>query len=197
MARVWVPIRMSLMAKGCVIIGQHADSTGAPTAVQAALENGEIHYSVGYNVDMLSVAPDAALTSAQNNWSVLYTQVLQDFLAGNKVAHDYTAGYEADGVMISELGKSCAPGTAEKVEEVIKGIKDGTLHVFDTATFTVGGKAMDSYVFDFSTMNSDYTAVQYVGEKIEVITDGFFHESLYRSAPYFDLRIDGITELNN
>ncbi len=187
----------ALMAKGCVIIGQHADSTGAPTAVQAALENGEIHYSVGYNVDMLSVAPDAALTSAQNNWSVLYTNVLEDFIAGKTVAHDYTAGYEADGVMISELGKSCAPGTAEKIEEVIKGIKDGTINVFDVSNFTVGGKAMDSYVFDFSTMNSDYTAVQYVGEKIETITDGFFHESLYRSAPYFDLRIDGITELNN
>ena len=79
-----------------------------------ALANGEVHYSVGYNVDMLSVAPDAALTSAQNNWSVLYTQVLKDFMAGKEVAHDYTAGYEADGVMISELGKSCAPGTKER-----------------------------------------------------------------------------------
>ena len=27
----------------------------------------------------------------------------------------------------------------------------------------------------------------------EVISDGYFHESEYRSAPYFDLRIDGIT----
>ncbi len=187
----------ALMARGCVIIGQHADSTGAPTAVQAALANGEVHYSVGYNVDMLSVAPDAALTSAQNNWSVLYTQVLKDFMAGKEVAHDYTAGYEADGVMISELGKSCAPGTKEKVEEVIKGLKDGTIHPFDVSTFTVDGKPVDSLVYDFSTMNSDFTAVQYVGEKIECISDGYFHESLYRSAPYFELRVDGITELNN
>ena len=186
----------ALMAKGCVIIGQHADSTGAPSAVQAALENGEIHYSIGYNVDMLSVAPDAALTSAQNNWSVLYTQVLEDFIAGKTVAHDYTAGYEADGVMISELGKSCAPGTAEKVEEVIAAIKAGTLHPFDVTTFTVDGKALDSYVFDFSTMNSDYTAVQYVGEQIECIKDGYFHESEFRSAPYFGLDVDGITKLN-
>ena len=190
----------ALMAKGCVIIGQHADSTGAPTAVQAALENGEVHYSVGYNVDMLSVAPKAALTSAQNNWSVLYTNVLKDFMSGNGVQHDYTAGYEANGVMISKLGESCAPGTAEKVEEVIAAIKDGSLHVFDTSTFTIGGqKAEDNEAntyFDFSTMNSDYTAVQYVGENIQVITDGYFHESLYRSAPYFGLRIDGITELN-
>ena len=30
----------------------------------------------------------------------------------------------------------------------------------------------------------------------EVISDGYFHESEYRSAPYFALDIDGITLLN-
>lgn len=58
----------ALMARGCVIIGQHADSTGAPSAVQAKYEAGETVFSVGYNIDMLSVAPDVALTSPQNNW---------------------------------------------------------------------------------------------------------------------------------
>ncbi|MBR5713983.1 MAG: BMP family ABC transporter substrate-binding protein [Clostridia bacterium] len=184
----------ALMAKGCVIIGQHADSTGAPSAVEAALSEGKIAYSVGYNVDMLKVAPNAALTSAQNNWSVLYKMVLKDVIDGKKVQHDYTAGYEADAVMISKLGDSCAEGTAEKVDEVIKAIKDGSLHVFDISKFTVDGKTMDSYEFDFSTLNADYTAVQYQGEKINVISDGYLHESEYRSAPCFDLRIDGITE---
>ena len=187
----------ALMARGCVIIGQHADSTGAPSAVEAALNEGHVAYSVGYNVDMLSVAPHAALTSAQNNWSVLYTKVLKDFIDGNKIQHDYTAGYNENGVMISALGESCAEGTAAKVEEVIAGIKDGSLHVFDVNTFTVGGEKKDSYEYDFSTMNADFTAVQYPGEKINVITDGYFHESVYRSAPYFDLRIDGITELTD
>ncbi len=187
----------ALMARGCVIIGQHADSTGAPSAVQAALESGQTAYSIGYNVDMLSVAPQAALTSAQNNWSVLYTDVLSDFMAGKTVAHDYTAGYEEDGVMISALGESCAAGTAEKVEEVIAGIKDGTLHPFDVSTFTVGGQPVTSNPYNFSTMNSDFTAVQYEGATEETIIDGYFHESEFRSAPYFELRIDGITELTN
>ena len=31
----------------------------------------------------------------------------------------------------------------------------------------------------------------------EAIVDGAFQESVLRSAPYFSLRIDGITELNN
>ena len=187
----------ALMAKGCVIIGQHADSTGAPSAVEAALKEGKVAYSVGYNIDMLKVAPTAALTSAQNNWSVLYKMVLQDFIDGKQVQHDYTAGYEADAVMISALGESCAPGTAEKVAEVIDAIKNGTFHVFDISTFTVDGKTLDSYVFDFSTMNADFTAVQYPGEKIEVVSDGYFHESEYRSAPYFGIIIDGITSLTN
>ena len=187
----------ALMAKGCVIIGQHADSTGAPSAVEAALNEGKVAYSVGSNIDMLKVAPTAALTSAQNNWSVLYKMVLSDVIAGKKVQHDYTAGYEADAVMISPLGSSCAAGTAEKVDEVIKGIKDGSFHVFDVNTFTVNGEKMDAYEYDFSTMNSDYTAVQYEGEKINVISGGYFHESEYRSAPYFDLRVDGITEFTN
>ena len=187
----------ALMAKGCVIIGQHADSTGAPSAVEAALNEGTVAYSVGYNIDMLKVAPHAALTSAQNNWSVLYTNILKDFIDGKELAHDYTAGYESDAVMISELGSSCAEGTAEKVAEVIESIKNGSFHVVDINTFTVDGKKLDSYEFDFSTMNSDFTAVQYQGEVINVVSDGYFHESEYRSAPYFGMIIDGITSLTS
>ena len=186
----------TLMSMGCVIIGQHADSTGAPSAVQAKLDAGEAVYSVGYNVDMLSVAPTAALTSAQNNWSVLYKDILSDFMSGATMKHDYSGGYNEDAVQISALGASCAAGTAEKVAEVIAGLKAGTLHVFDAATFTVGGAAVTTAPFDFSTMNADYSAVQYPGPTEECIVDGYFHESEFRSAPYFALRIDGITELS-
>ena len=190
----------TLMSMGCVIIGQHADSTGAPAAVQAALTAGKVAYSVGYNIDMRNVAPDGALTSAQNNWSVLYANMLKDYLKDGKCAHDYTAGYEADAVMISELGKSCAAGTAEKVAELIAAIKAGTLHVFDASTFKVNGENITSSTYDFSTMNATYTAVEYQGATEECIAEAngvkYFDESHFRSAPYFALRIDGITELN-
>ena len=186
----------TLMSMGCVIIGQHADSTGAPSAVQAKHDAGQEVYSVGYNVDMLSVAPTAALTSAQNNWSVLYKDILTDFTSGATMKQNYSGGYNEDAVQISALGASCAAGTAEKVAEVIAGLKAGTLHVFDAATFTVGGAAVTTAPFDFSTMNADYSAVQYPGPTEECIVDGYFHESEFRSAPYFALRIDGITELS-
>lgn len=179
----------ALMSRGAVIIGQHADSTGAPSAVQAALDSGKIAYCVGYNIDMLSVAPKAALTSAQNNWAALYTPTIERMITGEAMPTDFSGGYEIDAVRISPLGESCAPGTAEKVAEVEAALKDGTLHVFDTANFTVNGETVTS----FMAIDIDGDFVGDVGEAIE---DGIFYESTLRSAPYFSLRIDGITELN-
>lgn len=175
----------ALIAKGCVMIGQHTDSIGAPTAVQAALDDGTVCYSVGYNIDMLSVSPTGCLTSAQNNWGVLYEIIIRDAMENGKFStYDYTAGYEEGAVQLSELGQSCAPGTAEKVQEVEQALHDGTLHVFDTSTFTVDGQTLTSYDQAFG----------YEGN--ELIWDGYFHESELRSAPLFDLHIDGITELS-
>ena len=179
----------ALISKGCVIIGQHADSTGAPSAIQAAKDSGKNVYSVGYNIDMLSVAPTAALTSAQNNWAAMYTPVLERMITGEAMPSDIALGYADDAVMISPLGPSCAPGTAEKVAEVIAALKDGSLKVFDTKNFTVDGKTITSYPW----IDTDG---DWVGDTGEAIENGIFMESVFRSAPYFDLRIDGITELN-
>ena len=112
----------SLIADGCIITSQHADSSGAPSAAQAALEAGTTVYHVGYNVDMLAVAPDAALTSAQNDWSVYYTYAIGAALNGEEIDTDWAKGYADGAVMISELGPSCAEGTQEKVDEVIAGL---------------------------------------------------------------------------
>ena len=191
----------ALMARGCVIIGQHADSTGSPSAVQEALEKGTVAYSVGYNIDMLSVAPDAALTSAQNNWSVLYKHMLEKFMAGEEIPTDFACGYADGAVMISALGGSCAEGTQEAVDAAWAGIKDGSLKVFDTSKFTCQPSTDGSYQVDAdghvtSAFGLD-TNGDWVNDAGEAIEDGAFVESVLRSAPYFGLRIDGITELNN
>lgn len=183
----------TLMSRGCVIIGQHADSTGAPSAVQAEHEKGKEVYSVGYNIDMLSVAPDAALTSATNNWSAYYTYAMGAALNGEEISTDWCEGYATDAVAITPFGTACAEGTEEKVSEVVEALKAGTLHVFDVDTFTVEGnklttKTFSSTIIDFTTGN-----VIYEGKDYEAIEGGYFHESKFRSAPYFDLVIDGIT----
>lgn len=175
----------ALMARGCVIIGQHADSTGAPSAIQAAHDDGTYPnvYSVGYNIDMLNVAPDVALTSPQNNWGAYYTYAIKTAMEGKEMQQDWCYGYIDEAVQISQLGTACAEGTQEAVAAVIEKIKNGELHVFDCSTFTVNGEHLTSY--DKS----------YGFEGTELIWDGYFHESEVISAPLFDIRIDGITEL--
>ena len=186
----------------CLIIGQHADSTGAPGAVQKAKDNGTTVYSVGYNISMLDVAKTAALTSPLNNWKVYYKDLFQAVVDGKDIPQDWAEGYSKDAVSISELGPEVAKGTADKVKEVEQGIKDGKIQVFDTANFTVDGKKVTTNKFDLSHL--DFTKnppkVMFKGEKKETIETKngitYFSESTLRSAPYFELRIDGIKELN-
>lgn len=179
----------ALVSDGCIILSQHADSTGAPSACEALLKSGTEIYCVGYNVDMLSVAPTSALTSAQNDWSVYYTYAFNCVVKGETIATDWAKGYSEGAVMISALGASCAEGTDAKVAEVEAALKDGSLNVFDTAKFTEGGKTVETYL----AIDTDG---DWAGDTGEAITDGIFSESTLRSAPYFGIRIDGITELN-
>ncbi|MCD8085226.1 MAG: BMP family ABC transporter substrate-binding protein [Clostridiales bacterium] len=177
----------ALISDGCVIIGQHADSTGAPSACQEMYEAGTTVYSVGYNIDMLSVAPDAALVSATNVWAVYYEYAFSCALNGEEIATDWAEGYETGAVAITTLGDACAEGTAEKVAEVEAALTDGSLQVFDCSTFTVDGENPTSILIDMD--------LDYVGDT-EGVVDGVFQESVLRSAPGFTARIDGITELN-
>ena len=112
----------ALIANGCVIIGQHADSTGAPAATQKQKDAGRICYSVGYNIDMLETAPTAALTSATNVWEVYYEEAFTDMMNGEAIPTDWSKGYADGAVAITDLGPECAEGTADKVAEVEAGL---------------------------------------------------------------------------
>lgn len=186
----------ALVAKGCVIIGQHADSTGAPAATQKQKDAGKICYSVGYNIDMLETAPTAALTSATNVWEVYYEYLFKSMMDGEKPATNWSEGYNEGAVAITDLGPEVAEGTAEKVAEVEAALKDGSLHVFDTSKFTVNGETVTTAPIDltFYDYSTGTPVAVYQGDTEEAITDGYFSESTLRSAPYFSLRIDGITE---
>ncbi|MFA9464950.1 MAG: BMP family ABC transporter substrate-binding protein [Velocimicrobium sp.] len=172
----------ALMADGCVLISQHADTTGAATACEAKKVP-----LVGYNVDMTSTAPDSALTSASINWAPYYTYAVQCVISGEAIDTDWSRGYEEGADCITALNENIvAEGTADKVTEVETAIKDGSLHVFDTATFTVAGSTIEDLI---SSDPDNY------GKYADYVSDGYFHESELASAPAFDLKIDGITEL--
>ena len=138
---------------------------------------------------MLAAAPNAALVSPTNEWSVYYTYAIGAHMKGESFDTNWAEGFDADAVALTTLGPNVAPGTQEKVDEVIAALKDGTLHVFDTSTFTVGGQPV-------TTAFATDTDGDFVQDADEAIIDGYYHESYYQSAPSFTLRIDGITELN-
>ena len=169
----------ALISNGCVLISQHADTTGAPTACEAAGVP-----SVGYNISMIATAPNTALTSAAIDWAPYVTYAVQSVIDGKSFETDWCQGYKEGANSITELNQAViAPGTGEKVKEVESAIIAGTLHVFDTSTFTAGGQKLDTYKKD--------------GIDVEYISDGYFHESVYGSAPAFDILIDGITTIEN
>ena len=171
----------ALIADGCVLISQHADTTGAPSACEAAGVP-----CVGYNVSMISVAPNTALTSASIDWSVYYTYAVKCAMNGEEIETDWCRGFAEGADKLTELNdKVVAEGTAEKVKEVEDKIIDGSLHVFDTSTFTVGGKSLEDAIAEGGEY-ADYA---------DYVSDGYFHESELASAPSFAIIIDGITSI--
>lgn len=173
----------ALIADGCVFISQHADTTGAPTACEA---NGVP--VVGYNVDMIAIAPNAALTSAALNYGPYYTMVATMVKDGDTIPVDWSKGYAEDAVFTTPVNTTiAAAGTQEKLDAVVEAIKSGETNVFATSTFTVNGKSIETLIAEGGDFAKYSTYVK----------DGYFHEQEIASAPAFDLRIDGITELTN
>lgn len=171
----------ALIADGCVLISQHADTTGAPSACEAAGVP-----CVGYNVSMISVAPNTALTSASIDWSVYYTYATECAMNGEAIDTDWCHGFADGADKLTELNENViAEGTEEKVKEVEAAIIDGSIHVFDTSTFTVGGKSLEDAIAEGGEY-ADYA---------DYVSDGYFHESELASAPSFAIIIDGITSI--
>ena len=172
----------SLINDGCVVISQHADSEGAPRACE---ENNVPN--VAYNISTIPIAPNTALISSAISWEPYFTLMIESAMNGEEIPTDYCATIEEGGVILTELNTACAAeGTQEAIDAAKEQLLSGELHVFDTANFTVGGETLTSYMADVDT-DADFTP------DTEAISDGYFHESEYRSAPYFDLDIDGIT----
>lgn len=146
---IWTsPWRLPLQTLSWQTAASSSVSMLTPPVLRApfsAYEKGNVAYSIGYNVDMLSVAPDAALTSATNNWAVYYKYAFSTMLKGEKIKTDWAEGFTSDAVAITDLGKSCAEGTAEKVAEVEKQIRDGELHVFVPPSSPLAAEHLDSY----------------------------------------------------
>ena len=174
-----------LIEGGCKLISQHADSMGAPTAC----ENAGVP-DVSYNGSTVDACPNTFIVSSRINWAPYFEYIINCVANGEEIATDWTGTIATGSVLLSDVNeKAAAAGTVEKLAEVKAALEDGSLKVFDTATFTVEGAAVESYLADVDTDPA------YEGDT-EVVIDGAFCESTFRSAPYFDLKIDGITLLD-
>ena len=172
----------ALIDRGCVLISQHADSMGAPSACEAkGVPN------ISYNLSNADTCPNSFIIASKINWQPYFEYIIKtvkDGENGGKIDADWCGSLANGSVVVTAVNeKAAAAGTQAKLDEVAASLKNGSLKVFDTSTFTVGGQKLTTYK---------------VGD-VEVIKDGYFSESdvsLYRSGPYFEIAIDGITRLN-
>ena len=190
-----------LIGNGCNLISQHADSMGAPTACETAgVPN------VSYNGSTVFACPNTFIVSSRINWQPYYEYVINSYLAGEEIATDWVGTLATGSVVLTEINKTVATaGTAEAIEAATAELEAGTLRVFDTSKFTVSFVDADNFVNTNATMDENHFLISYLADvdtdpdylgDTEVVSDGYFHESEYRSAPYFDIQIDGITLLD-
>ncbi len=175
----------ALISMGCVLISQHADSMGAPSACEdAGVPN------VSYNGSTATACPNTFIVSSRIDWAPYVEYICKQVMDGKAIDTDWTGTLKTGSVKLTDVNtKAAAADTQKIIDEYKAKLDNGTIHVFDTKNFTVDGKELTTYLADVDDMGD------YVGDT-EVIKDGYFHESEYRSAPYFDLEIDGIHRIN-
>ena len=185
-----------LIGKGCKLISQHADSMGAPNACETAKVP-----NVSYNGSTFEACPETFIVSSRINWAPYYKYLAEQIVNAkgdvNKanVAKDWTGTIATGSVELTAFGTAATADTAAKVADIKAKLMNGTLNVFDTATFTVNGTKLATYMANVN-FEDDGTGKDNNKADTQVIENGVFFESKHRSAPYFDVRIDGITLLN-
>jgi len=174
-----------LIQGGCKLISQHADSLGAPTAC----ENAGVP-NVSYNGSTKDACPNTFIVSSRIDWAPYYEMCIKAVMDGTEIPADWTGTLATGSVVLTDVNETAAAaGTAEAIAAATEKLEKGEIHVFDCSTFTVKGETLTSYQADVNA-DSDNTP------DTEVVHDGYFSESEFRSAPYFDLEIDGITRLD-
>ena len=179
----------ALINAGCDLISQHADSMGAPTAC----ENAGIP-NVSYNGSTIESCPNTFIVSSRINWAPYFEYIVNQQAAGEAIATDWTGTIATGSVVLTDINtKAAAAGTVEAIEAAKTALENGEIKVFNTAADNFmhkGGAKIESYVADVDT-DEAFTP------DTEVVLDGYFHESEFRSAPYFDIQLDGIELVNS
>ena len=186
-----------LIKDGCKLISQHADSMGAPTACETAgVPN------VSYNGSTIAACPNTFIVSSRIDWAPYYVHAIQAVMDGKDIEADWTGTLATKSVVLADLNTNvAADGTQAAIDEAIKKLESGELHVFDVSTFTVSGENVTADMKidaegHLTSYMADVDNDANMEHDTEVVHDGYFAESEKRSAPYFDIAIDGIVRLD-
>ena len=176
-----------LIAGGCVLISQHADSMGAPNACElAGVPN------VSYNGSTYNACKTTYIVSSRIDWQPYFEYAIKAVLDGKNYDTDWCGTLKDGSVKLTELNPdtSLVPAdTQEAIDKAKAALLDGSLHVFDVSTFQFNGENPTSMISDVIP-DAAFTP------ETEAVADGYFHESEFRSAPYFYGVIDGINILS-
>ena len=190
-----------LIKEGVVLMSEHADTDGSPMACEDETKAGNALYQVGYNVNFNDIAPNANLVSSKIDWTPYFEYIFSAVANGEEVEADYCGTLETGSVRLTEYNDANVTEEMKaKVEEVKAGLLDGSIKVFDTATFTVTpDRAENAFVTvevdaegHLTSFTADAVADAAFTPDTESVIDGEVAESLHRSAPYFNIIIDGI-----
>ena len=192
----------TLIKNGCKLISQHADSMGAPTACETAgVPN------VSYNGSTVSACPNTFIVSSRIDWAPYYEMCIKAVMDGTEIPADWTGTLKTGSVVLTDVNEAvAAAGTADAIKEAAAKLEAGEIHVFDCSTFTTkADDTMNAFKVDYLKVDADGHITSYMADvdtdqaytgDTEVVHDGYFAESEKRSAPYFDLEIDGINRLD-
>ena len=173
----------ALISRGAKLISQHADSNGAPNACED-LEVPNVTYNIAFSQN------DYYLVGSRINWAPYYVYMMECVRDGKAIDTDWTGTLATGSVELLAYGQDVSQEVKDAVQTALEGLENGTIKVFDCSTFTVNGESLTSYLADVDT---DADSVH---ETEVIVRDGdvyYFNESVERSAPYFDIIIDGIT----
>ncbi len=186
----------------CVLISQHADSMGAPSAC----EDRDVP-NVSYNGTTIESCPTTFIVSSKIDWTPYIKLICENTMNGEKIPADWTGTIETGSVALTDVNvNAAAEGTQAKLDEVKAELLAGTRKVFDTDTFTVtvvtegdnkkNGNATVDANGKLTGYMADVDSDEAYAADTQVVSDGWFNGSKFRSAPYFDIQIDGIELLN-
>ena len=115
----------SLINGGADVLFQNTDS---PAVLKTAQEKGKRAF--GWDSDMTAYGPKAHLGSAIINWTPYYTKAVKDALDGTWSTGQAWWGVKEGAIDLVSIAEDVPADIKAKVEEVKKGLKDGSFAIW-------------------------------------------------------------------